>query len=142
MIIVDTSALLAYFRADDPYQRQVAQVIEGDPVRVVSPYAVAELDYLVRSRFGDRAEAAVLAMLGSGNFELPHMGPVDLLTCQRIVEHYCDLGIGVADASVVVLADRYGTDRVCTLDHRDFGVLRCLDGRPFTILTCGPRNRG
>ena len=134
MIIVDTSALLAYFPADDPYQRQVAQVIEGDPVRVVSPYAVAELDYLVRSRFGDRAEAAVLAMLGSGNFELPHMGPVDLLTCQRIVEHYCDLGIGVADASVVVLADRYGTDRVCTLDHRDFGVLRCLDGQPFTIL--------
>lgn len=132
--MIDTSALLAYFRADDPDQERVAEVIENDPVRLVSPLVIAELDYLLMTRFGVEVECAVLHMLGSGNFEIPHLGPVDLLMCRRILEQYRDHAIGATDASIVVLAERYGTDQVCTLDLRDFNVLRCLDGRPFTVL--------
>ena len=134
MIIVDTSALLALCRSDDPRHPEVAEVVAADEVRVVSPFVAAELDYLILSRFGVRVELAVLSGLSSGAFELPTLTAGDLVTCQRVLMQYSDHEIGVTDASLVVLADRYGTDRICTLDRRHFSILRTLDGGPFTLL--------
>ena len=42
--------------------------------------------------------------------------------------------IGLAEASIVVLAGRYGTERVLTLDERHFRALRTPAGERFTIL--------
>jgi predicted nucleic acid-binding protein len=50
------------------------------------------------------------------------------------VSSYRDQEIGVADASIVVLAERYRTRTVAGLDHRHFGVLRSLDGGYFEVL--------
>jgi uncharacterized protein len=48
---------------------------------------------------------------------------------------YRDGYVGVADASNVVLADRYRTTRLLTLDQRHFRVLRPLWGaEAFTLL--------
>jgi predicted nucleic acid-binding protein len=51
-----------------------------------------------------------------------------------VVERYSDLRIGLADASIVVLAARYGTARVLTLDERHFRAMRPLQPDAFTIL--------
>jgi predicted nucleic acid-binding protein len=56
---------------------------------------------------------------------------------QRSFERHRDLGVGLAPASIVVLAGRYGTDRVLTLDERRFRALRTPDGRPFVLLPAG-----
>ncbi len=40
----------------------------------------------------------------------------------------------MADASIVVLAERFKSNRVLTLDHRHFRVLRTVGGRPFQLL--------
>lgn len=134
MIIIDTSALLSYFRADDPNNAAVSAAIHGDPIRVVSPYVVAELDYLATRRFGVRVELAILDELSSGAYELPLLASPDLVSCAGVITQYADHEIGVADASLVVLADRYGTNRICTLDRRHFSVMRSLDGEPFELL--------
>lgn len=47
---------------------------------------------------------------------------------------YEDQGIGLTDASLVVLAHRYRTDRLLTLDHRHFRILRTAAGGSFTLL--------
>ncbi len=134
MTIIDTSALLAYFRADDPHHGAVASVIRDTEHRVVSPFVLAELDYLVSSRFGIHAEAAVLAELANGQYELPVITAPDVLICRRLIEQYPQLHAGLTDTSLVVLADRYRTMRLITLDRRHFSVLRSLDGRPFELL--------
>ena len=51
-----------------------------------------------------------------------------------MVERYRDQGIGVTDASLVVLADQYRTRSVLTLDRRHFDTLRPLDGGHFRVL--------
>ncbi len=58
----------------------------------------------------------------------------DVKACAGLVERYADQDIGVTDASLVLLADRYGTHTICTLDRRHFGSLRALDGHPFQVL--------
>jgi len=51
-----------------------------------------------------------------------------------VVERYADLQLGVTEASLVVLADRYATARLLTLDRRHFDVVRTLGGEPFAVL--------
>src|SRR5437870_1272847 len=53
VIVADTSGLLAYFNAAEPKHAVAVDAVaaEPDPL-VVSPFVVAELDYLVATRVG------------------------------------------------------------------------------------------
>jgi len=134
-VIVDTGALLAFFDTDEPDHQTVSAVLAGttEPL-VVSPYVVAELDYLVASRLGVSAELAVLRELTGGAWDLPAIGVEELVKARAVIERYADQDISVADASIVVLAERYRTRTIVTLDHRHFDVLRPLSGGRFRIL--------
>ena len=134
-MIVDTSAMLAFFDRNEPDHAAVTRVIlESDEPLVVSPYVVAELDYLVATRHCTAAELAVLGELAGGAWELPGLDADDLGLARRIIDRYSDQSIGVADASIVVLADRVGTRTIATLDRRHFEVLRPLSGGRFLIV--------
>lgn len=133
-MIVDTSALSAYFDAAEEDHRAVADVIDHaqEPL-IVSPYVVAELDYLVSTRVGVDAELDVLRELSGGAWELADFGRSALAKAAAIVEKYRDQRIGVADASNVVLAHGYRTRTIATLDRRHFTALRPIDGGHFVI---------
>jgi len=134
-VIVDTSALLAYFDASEPHHEAVAEAIENsDEPLVLSPYVVAELDYLVATRVGVEAELAVIRELSSGAWDLATVGTSELEQAGSIVAKYRDQHVGVADASNVVLAHRHRTRTIATLDHRHFTVLRPINGGRFTIV--------
>lgn len=134
-IVVDTSALLAFFDSSEPDHAAVAEVVAlGTGPLIVSPYVVAELDYLVATRHGPEAELAVLSELASGSWELPGLDHEDLGRIRSVIEAYRDQAIGVADASNVLLADRYRTRSILTLDRRHFEVLRTIDGDPIDVL--------
>lgn len=135
MIIADASGLLALFNTGEPRHQDVREVLagSGEPL-VVSPYVVAELDYLVATRVGVEAELAVLRALSGPGYELAEIDAAHLSAAADVIEQYADQQIGAADASIVVLARRHRTDRILTLDRRHFGVLRASDGRPFTLL--------
>ncbi|GLY65939.1 PIN domain-containing protein [Amycolatopsis taiwanensis] len=134
-MIVDTSALLAFFDRAEPDHEPVSEAVEqtNEPL-VVSPFVIAELDYLVATRVGVDAELAVLREMAGGAWELPFFGPPELEQAARIVEKYRDQNIGVADASNVVLADRYHTRTILTLDRRHFDVLQPVGGGRFAVL--------
>jgi uncharacterized protein len=134
-VIVDTSALLAFFDRNEPDHAAVTRLLmaSAEPL-VVSPYVVAELDYLVATRHGVEAELAVLEELAGGAWELPAFGVDDLGLARRVVDEHADQAIGVADASIVVLADRLATRSIATLDRRHFEVLRPLAGGRFAIV--------
>ena len=73
MIIADTSGLLVPFNASEPQHQVVSDAVPARTDRlVVSPYVVAELDYLVATRVGIEAELAVLNELTTGgdHFEI------------------------------------------------------------------------
>ena len=135
MIIADTSGLLALFNRSEPDHGAARDAVAliTEPL-VVSPYVVAELDYLVADRVGLEAELAVLDELASGAYELAQFGHDDLAVASEVIARYGDQHIAVADASIVVLADRWRTRQIFTLDHRHFDVLRPLSGGRFKLL--------
>lgn len=135
MIIADTSGLIAFFSQSGQQHEQVASWLDkNDDVMVVSPYVMAELDYLVATRKGVDAELAVLAELTGGAYELAAMSADDVATARDVIGRYHNLGVGLADASMVVLAERYRTRTILTLDHKHFSVMRPLGGGLFKIV--------
>ncbi len=135
MIIADTSGLLALFNRKEPDHQAVAAAVreEAEPL-VVSPFVLAELDYLAGTRLGVAAECAILAELSGGAYHLAPFTEADLISAGKIIEHYGDQQIGLADASLVVLADRHRTRSILTLDLRHFEVVRPLSGGRFRVL--------
>jgi len=52
----------------------------------------------------------------------------------HVARRYRDLELGLADASLVVLAERFQTRRLLTFDERDFRSVSPLQGGSFTLL--------
>jgi predicted nucleic acid-binding protein len=135
VIIADTSGLLALFNEREPTHEQARDAITAtDDLLVVSPYVVAEIDYLLATRLGIDAELTVLEELAGGAYELAQMDADDLGEAARVIRRYRDQDIGITDASLAVLARRYGTRTILTLDRRHFDVIRPLDGGRFKLI--------
>jgi len=135
VIIADTSGSLALFNRREPAHERVASAVaQASGPLVVSPFVVAELDYLLATRLGVGAELAVLRELAAGAYEIASLDAGDLEACAEVIARYVDQEIGVTDASLVVLARRHQTRTILTLDRRHFGVLLPLDGGHFTLI--------
>jgi uncharacterized protein len=135
MIVLDTGGLYAALDAnEDLHGRSVAALSAARPPRLLSPFVLAELDYLVGTRVGPEAQRALLEEVIRGVYRLEPFDADDVERAKRVMERYDDLGIGLADASVVVLAARHHTlDLLCT-DERHFRALRGPGGRSFRLL--------
>jgi uncharacterized protein len=135
LIILDTSGVYAFKDESTDEHTAVRQVLESDPGPfIMSPFVLAELDYLLAERLGQAVEREVLEDVAGGAYELAEFGPDDVLAAMELIDRYSDLKIGLADASVAVLAARHRTTRLLTLDERDFRPMRPLFGTAFTLL--------
>lgn len=135
MIVLDTGGLYAALDANEAlHGRCVAALASAPPPRILSPFILAELDYLIGSRVGVEVQLALLDEVARGTYLLEPFGADDVDRARRVMERYADLRIGLADASVVVLAHRHrALDLLCT-DQRHFRTLRGPGGRPFRLL--------
>ena len=135
MIILDTSGLLAAIDASQRAHEPARRALEAaQPPWILSPFVLAELDYLLATRVGQAAERALLAEVGRGVYRLDALEPAEIAAAERLVGRYAELEIGLADASLAVLANRYGVRDLLTLDERHFRALRGPGGRPFRLL--------
>lgn len=135
MIVLDTSGLLAAIDSSQRRHESTRRALNSDPgPLLLSPFVLAELDYLLSTRVGIDAETLLLTDVAEGAYRLENFGPEDVGTAIELIDRYRKLGIGLADASIVVIAARAGTDRILTLDERHFRAIRPLRGRTFQIV--------
>ena len=135
MILLDTSGLLAALFADQRQHEACARALrEAEPPRILSPFVVAEADYLIQELGGVGVELLFLEELARGAYFLTNFSPREIELARQIVEKYRDLGIGLADASIVVDAGIHDCRDVLTLDERHFRMLRPGPRRTFRIL--------
>jgi predicted nucleic acid-binding protein len=134
MILLDTSGLLAALDASQTWHAQAAaSLADAAAPRLLSPFVLAELDYLLATRVGEAARTGLLREVERGAYTLSPMAGPDVAAARRVIERHADLGISLADASIVVLADRHEMVDVLTLDQRHFRILN-NKGKPFRLL--------
>ena len=134
MLLVDTSGLLAAIDAGQRRHADCAAVIAGaaGPF-LLSPFVLAELDYLLVSRVSRQAQQDLLDEVARGAYRLEPFDAADVQAARQVMEKYSDLELGLADASLVVLAARHRVRDILTLDRRHFDTVRQLNGRPFRV---------
>jgi uncharacterized protein len=134
VIVCDTSGLIAAYGRDTDDHRRVTDALGRDTQLILSPFVLAELDYMVCREAGSDAELAVLEDVANGVYQLAEFSAAEVSRACEVVARYADLKIGLTDASIVVLAARHKTTRVLTFDHRHFRTMKPLHGEAFTLL--------
>lgn len=135
MILLDTSGLMAALDVAQPSHMAAKAAIQAasGPL-VLSPFVLAELDYLIATRVSDTAALSLLGEVGDGAYRLESIDAADVAEAADVIKRYRDLKLGLADASLVVLSRRYDVTDVLTLDERHFRAIQGSRGRPFRIL--------
>lgn len=135
MIVVDTSVIVSYMNsADDAHGLVATWLDDVDDDLVTTPLIVAEVDHLVGARGTRAALSALRSDLVAGAY-LVEWWSGAIPSAVKVAERYADTGLGLADASLVALAERLGTIEIATLDERHFRAVRPLaGGKAFTLL--------
>lgn len=135
MILVDTSAFLAAQAPDQRHHEACAAVLsEAAGPFVLSPFVVAELDYLVGKLLGVDGEIRLLEEIVRKAYLHAPFRERDIDQAREVIDRHRELGVGLTDASLVVLSRRYSTLHLLTLDERHFRVLTGAGGEPFRLL--------
>lgn len=131
--VVDASVLVAAVDSRDPLHEVCSATLARPDLRLVLPaMCIAEAVYLIERDFGTHVEAAFLR--GLYGFDIRAPEPEDWPRMADLVEQYANFPLGGADASVIALAERLGTEFVLTLDRRHFGAVRPRHCEHFQLL--------
>jgi predicted nucleic acid-binding protein len=134
VILVDTSGVLAAVDPRQAHHAAAATVLTRPQRRILSPFVLAELDYLVANYGGQQQELALLGDVARGAYELTDFTAQEVGAVTELMVRYADQDIGLADASIAVLARRYQCRDVLTLDQRHFRVLLGPGDEPLRLL--------
>ncbi len=134
IVVADTGPLVSAADRDDRAHELAAALVlaAGTDLLVPDPVAV-EVDWLVRSRLGPRAARSFLAALVAGK---PRRAALTAAQFARAVEfdrRYADLGLGLADASVMALAEAERSP-ILTFDFAHFRATTDDRGRPWRLV--------
>jgi predicted nucleic acid-binding protein len=134
-LVIDAGPLVAFGDANDPHFARVEQLLRtADGPLVVPAPVTAEVDYLLGRRVGHGPRRNFIADLAAGRFTVACLEREDYATIAELDLRYADIGLGLADCALVVIANRYQTDRIVSFDERHFRAVATLTGGAFTIL--------
>ena len=127
MILLDTSGLLAALFVDQSGHAACAKtLLEAEAPLVLSPFVLAELDYMVAKLAGEPVELELLAEVSRGAYRLADVDSRDVEEARVVIERHAGLGVGLAVA-------RGGEGQCPRLDRREHPrnghVLRHGDGQ-------------
>lgn len=134
-LILDAAPLVALADAREPQLEVLLRIRAEEEGPLVLPAPVAaEVDYLLGARFGEGARRAFLGDLAAQRYDVACLEPGDYRAVAELDARYSDLSLGLADCSVVVLAERYETRRLLSFDERHFRTVAPLQGGSFSLV--------
>lgn len=130
MIVADTGAVVALIDADDRHHAALRELYDADPSEWVLPWAtLPEIDYLLATHVGHKAQSAFLADLANGAFTVAWGQIEDLGRARALHAKYAALRLGLVDGAVIAVAERLSARAIATVDLRHFGAVT-IRGRP------------
>jgi predicted nucleic acid-binding protein len=134
-ILCDTGAILDYLNSAAPDHFLFRSAIDRARARYLPELALVEIDYFLRH---ERAAMHALMEDVERSAFILAPAPMDVLVrAMEVDRQYEDLGLGLVDASIVVLAGDVGVRRLATRDVRHFSAVRLPRGETFELIAPG-----
>ncbi len=124
-LVLDTGPLYASLdRGDAAHERSRRLIEEAQEPLIIPAPVLVETDYWVRKWIGSAVFIALLDDIEKGAYLIEDLVPVDYARARFLCNRYSDSDIGFVDAAVLAIVERLGEDKLATLDHRHFGMMR------------------
>ncbi len=135
MLIVDTGPLVALLNENDPDHESCADLLEShDGELLITPYVLTETCYLLAKYVSPDAEINLVEAISAGDLVQTTTEQDDLARMAELMKQYRGFPLGIADASVIALAERFKVSSVATLDHRHFHAIAPRHTTALTLL--------
>lgn len=133
VVLVDTGPLVAILCREDAQHQRCVDALQGirDDLATCWP-VVTEAVHLLGGRV-DRVRR-LLSMLSSGAIACVDLPPNAAEWLDAFYAKYAEHAPDLADAALMLIANRDGADSVFSLDQRDFAVYRTPDGRALNVI--------
>lgn len=121
--LADTSGIIALLDKSDSHHEAAVRIAQTENLWVPSA-VLPEVDYMVTKYLGVPVATAFLEDLTQGAFQYVAVELPDIKHAIRVIQKYKDVPLGIVDASIVAIAERYQIQRILTLDRRHFSLIQ------------------
>jgi hypothetical protein len=134
-IIADSGAGYRLYYRRDSFHAAIRTAVESvrDRIVLLAP-TLGEIIICCASDWVTPRCSDFCRIFQEGAFVVESLTAADLRRCAALISKYDDLDLGLSDASAIAVAERLGTDRILTVDQRDFRVIRSVRGKAFRLL--------
>jgi len=134
MILADSGFWVALINPRDSWHARARAAME----RLREPFAttwpvLTETTYMLMV-LGTRGRERLRDYFFSGGLELLDFTRDEAMRMLQLMDRYAELPMDLADASLVVAAERLESGRILSTDRRDFETYRWKNHHPFTNL--------
>jgi predicted nucleic acid-binding protein len=134
MILCDTGALICFIDPDEPKHLAYKKVFLSLPKPFTTTWGcLSEAMYLAGNRGGWRMQKQLGKLLTEELLIVYEIIPDDYELLLALMEKYCDRPMDLADASLVLAAEKTGCQRILTIDS-DFFIYRLQNGETLEII--------
>lgn len=134
-LVLDTGVVYAALDENDRDHQACAELLANTEEQLVVPDPVlVELDYWLRKNATIDVWLAFAEDVQAGAYILWPVDAALLLAAARLQARFSDQSLGFVDAAVFGTCEALGEEKVASLDHRHFGVLRTADGQALELL--------
>ena len=124
-LILDTSGVVALYDSDaDEHKAFVATAFAPGTMRLIPAAILSEIDYMLTARVNPLAGDRFIDAFVDGFFEIEPFTHADAKYVRDLLKRYPTLKLGLADGSVMALAERMHCPRILTTDQRHFRTVR------------------
>ena len=132
MILTDTGPLVALLSRTDTHHAACVAALRTLLPPMVTTWPVLTEAFCLLEDAGREAQEALVEMVVKGRIEVHDVtDPARLL---ELLHKYADRPMDLADASLVLLAERLRLYRIFTLDRSDFHIYRAHGRRAFDLV--------
>ena len=134
-LVCDTGPLYAAMDTADMDHEVCSRLLAEtqEPLLIPAP-VIVELDWLASSRLGSSAFESFLVDVEEGAVRVADLVLEDYARVRELCTRYADLPLGFVDAAVMAIVERLRENKLATLDHRHFGIVRPRHVRALTLL--------
>lgn len=134
-MVIDSSFLYALFESKTNRHEEVADFMATTLFVPIVPYVVlGEVTFLFNRAGGAPAMRRFLDAFVQFDGEFEGITREDLQRVSEILAQYPRAKLDFVDCCIVSIAERLNIKQVCTLDIRDFGIIRTRDGTFLEVL--------
>lgn len=134
MTLTDTGPLCALVNRNDPHGAKCIAALPHLTRPIITTWpVVTEAMYILHRDIGWSGQDMLWGLIDQGTVQIVELSIAERVRMRELMRKYSDMPMAIADASLIVVAESHGYDRVFSIDS-DFHIYRLANGKALEVV--------